>query len=275
MRSDGDLLKYAYRKIKKGDPRSRIRQFGEHFVSQIIEPLVHNRFAANNSELLHAAGLERDGDGLLILGPQNVGKTTAVLSLTRQGWSMLGDDFVVAQPSGQLTGYPKPLKIEREVLNRNKALKLTGGQSEHFNRLLTPARTLKLPHSSFERKMSAASLQIKVARQANLKAIIFLKRIASNLENPRVQVQKLSSMQVIDLLLLHQDAEFRGNKHLFRDIVNNLRLHFESREWNRDCENKSIAALKGLAGTAPGFTATINGTNSDLVSVIDKIWSSV
>jgi hypothetical protein len=43
---------------------------------------------------LHSSGVERDGTGLLVVGPSGQGKTTLTLSLIAAGWGFLGDDVV-------------------------------------------------------------------------------------------------------------------------------------------------------------------------------------
>jgi hypothetical protein len=44
---------------------------------------------------LHAAGLDKDGRGLLLVGPSGSGKTTLSIGLVRAGWSYLSDDAVL------------------------------------------------------------------------------------------------------------------------------------------------------------------------------------
>lgn len=49
---------------------------------------------------LHAAGLVRGGRGLLVTGRSGSGKSTAALSLVRNGWAYLSDDTVLLRPEG-------------------------------------------------------------------------------------------------------------------------------------------------------------------------------
>ena len=49
---------------------------------------------------LHAALLGRDGRGVLVVGPQQSGKSTLATALWRQGWSLLGDDVAVINAAG-------------------------------------------------------------------------------------------------------------------------------------------------------------------------------
>ena len=49
---------------------------------------------------LHAALLGRDDRGVLVVGPQQSGKSTLATALWRQGWSLLGDDVAVINAAG-------------------------------------------------------------------------------------------------------------------------------------------------------------------------------
>jgi len=49
---------------------------------------------------LHAALLGRDSRGVLVVGPQQSGKSTLATALWRQGWSLLGDDVAVINAAG-------------------------------------------------------------------------------------------------------------------------------------------------------------------------------
>lgn len=48
---------------------------------------------------LHAAGLVKDGLGVLLVAGPECGKSTTTVSLIRQGWRYLSDDLVCLQPS--------------------------------------------------------------------------------------------------------------------------------------------------------------------------------
>jgi hypothetical protein len=49
---------------------------------------------------LHAALLGRDGRGVLVVGPQESGKSTLATALWRRGWSLLCDDVAVINAAG-------------------------------------------------------------------------------------------------------------------------------------------------------------------------------
>ncbi|MFZ1642588.1 MAG: hypothetical protein WAV07_14385, partial [Candidatus Contendobacter sp.] len=54
--------------------------------------------------VLHAAGVGRDGQGLLLIGPGGAGKTTLAAALNASGWDLLSDDVIPVTPEGQLLG---------------------------------------------------------------------------------------------------------------------------------------------------------------------------
>jgi hypothetical protein len=55
---------------------------------------------------LHAAGLTREGRGVLLTADSGHGKTTTALSLVRKGWGYLSDDTVLLHPEdGKIRAY--------------------------------------------------------------------------------------------------------------------------------------------------------------------------
>jgi hypothetical protein len=47
---------------------------------------------------LHAAGLCKAGDAVLLAGPSGAGKSTLTLAMTRAGWDYMGDDMLFFRP---------------------------------------------------------------------------------------------------------------------------------------------------------------------------------
>ena len=54
--------------------------------------------------VLHAAGVSRAGQGLLLIGPGRVGKTTLAAALNASGWELLSDDVIPVTLEGHLLG---------------------------------------------------------------------------------------------------------------------------------------------------------------------------
>lgn len=54
--------------------------------------------------VLHAAGVSRAGQGVLLIGPGGAGKTTLAAALNASGWELLSDDVIPVTLEGQLLG---------------------------------------------------------------------------------------------------------------------------------------------------------------------------
>ena len=61
--------------------------------------------------MVHAAGLARDGRGLLITGDSGSGKTTLALALLRAGFEFLGDDTIFIDNNTQARAFPDEIDI--------------------------------------------------------------------------------------------------------------------------------------------------------------------
>ncbi len=80
----------------------------------IVARLNRLAFAADPDRLhLHAAGVEVDGDGVLLGGPSGSGKSTVAAALVRRGAGYLTDEAVTLLPGSRTAfAYPKPLTLK-------------------------------------------------------------------------------------------------------------------------------------------------------------------
>lgn len=63
--------------------------------------------------LMHAAGVARDGLGVVLAAPMESGKTTTCTGLVRDGWSYLTDEAVAVDPATlRVRAFPKALTID-------------------------------------------------------------------------------------------------------------------------------------------------------------------
>ena len=63
--------------------------------------------------LLHAASVERDGQGLILTGESGSGKSTLSALLMLTGWRFMGDEFVLIDPdSGAMMPFPRPISLK-------------------------------------------------------------------------------------------------------------------------------------------------------------------
>jgi hypothetical protein len=83
----------------------------------LIGPLIHalNRWVIETSPhlMLHAGGVEHDGEGVVLPGGMESGKTTLTAGLVRAGFRYLTDEAVAIDRSSLLVQpYPKPLSLD-------------------------------------------------------------------------------------------------------------------------------------------------------------------
>jgi hypothetical protein len=79
--------------------------------------LVNGRAVASvaDAATVHAAAVERDGYGLVLVGASGSGKSTLAAGLVQAGWGYLTDEVAaIATDSGRLWPYPKPVSLRPE-----------------------------------------------------------------------------------------------------------------------------------------------------------------
>lgn len=221
------FLRSIYRKLVKLDPHSSMEKAAESFFSQVVEPLLYRCYQACGQVLLHAAAVERDNKVSLILGPQNIGKTSFTVELTRRGWNMLGDDMCLLSSNGLVLSHPKPLKIENEHFKRDAFFYTTIFISKsRVLRILNPLyRWLVKKRGTFEFKASPSELGIALAKQGELQNVFFLQRWTRSSFVDLPSIVTISDLQAARLVGQHVAAEVDVNKRLDRDIRHVLNLH--------------------------------------------------
>ena len=270
----GRIKSRVWQIIKK-EPRSNLRKIAEIIVSQFIEVNIYKMIARQEKLLLHAAALENEGNGTLIFGPQNVGKTTITLGLAKQQWTMLGDDFCIVDKKGQLMSYSKPLKIEKELIESD---------SEILNKsmkgiLIDPALKSfinKIPFYNVksEYKVHPDNLGIKTGDNASINNLIFLQRKSFDENSDDIIVDKLSTEDAYDLMLKHNRVEFDGNKKVDRELRQYLSLFI------RDYQSQSILLeddykfLKDIISDANLYLITMNNPNKSALNTIMELCKS-
>ena len=80
---------------------------------------------------LHANGLEKNGCGVLIAGSTCSGKSTAAVSLIRQGWRYLSDDVTLLRQS----------RDRIEAIAFQRGFSIDPGLARHYQELEEPLRT--------------------------------------------------------------------------------------------------------------------------------------
>ena len=216
-----------YKRYIKLDPRTPQERAAESFFSQVLEPLFYRCYLASGWVLLHAAAVERDNRVCLILGPQNIGKTSFTVELARRGWNMLGDDMCLLSRSGDVLAHPKPLKIENEHFKRDTSFhkSIALSHSKLAGVVNSIYRWIVKRHGSFEFKASPSELSIPLAHEGALRSIFVLQRWNKSESVQLPSVTSIPYTEASTLLGQHVAAEVDVNKRLDSDIRHMLTLH--------------------------------------------------
>lgn len=73
--------------------------------------------------LLHAASVEKDGQGLILTGESGSGKSTLSALLGANGWRFMGDEFVLIEPeTGAMLPFPRPVSLKNASIAALEAI---------------------------------------------------------------------------------------------------------------------------------------------------------
>lgn len=270
------FFREMYRRFVKLDPRSHARTQAEIFVSQFLEPNIYRIFLNGGHLLVHAAALERGGHGTLIFGPQNVGKTTVTIGLAKRGWKMLGDDLCLIDDAARLLSYAKPLKLERELLKSSPdAYRVAAKELNKRDSALVAFRPrFRRAASNMEVKVPPSALGIEVIERSVANTAFFLQR-ATNTGSDKVRVEKLSTQDAVTLCEQHIAAEYDVNKHLDRDIRQNLALHFRTAGGLSMVTPEASAIIRKSFSKIDAYMITMSKPGADAVETIEQLTAGV
>lgn len=79
----------------------------------IIDILLQILLCQCDHTLVHAGGVEINGEGVLLAGMGGIGKTQVVSKLSeREGVAVLGDDLIIVSDRGHCLAFPKPFMLK-------------------------------------------------------------------------------------------------------------------------------------------------------------------
>lgn len=91
--------------------------------------------------LLHAAGVERDGRGVILTGLNGVGKTSLALSMAQRGYSFLGDNYLLFDED-TVYAFPEAIRLPDEMVQTLGLEPIAGPKL--FGKRIVPATQLDL-----------------------------------------------------------------------------------------------------------------------------------
>lgn len=100
------------------DSPEGVRLDGAGEAVSVLERLIAETLLRDRSHHvgLHAAGALVHGVGVVALGASGAGKSSLALSLSRDGWPLLGDDVVLIDRQGGARPFPRLVKVDVERL---------------------------------------------------------------------------------------------------------------------------------------------------------------
>ncbi len=115
-------FRYAVREMETAHPeiiferhwldRLYLTPLGAFIQGQLLEPVMYLKPLECGILFMHAAGVSRDGRGYVFPAHGGTGKTTLALSLTQNGFQLLGDDLLMIEASsGRVYPYARPLHL--------------------------------------------------------------------------------------------------------------------------------------------------------------------
>jgi len=127
------------------------RSYNErHGIENIIKLLFQIKLLQKNCTLVHAAGLEKDGRGIIMSGWPRTGKSSSALRLAqRKEYNILGDDMVIISANGRIYSFPKRVGV---FYKNNYHLDLTDSERrklflKYAAVKITPPKFLRLDRS--------------------------------------------------------------------------------------------------------------------------------
>ncbi len=80
-------------------------------VSNIITLLFEIKLLQRGYTLVHSGGVIKDGGGILLSAWSEMGKSSTIFALSKEGFNVLGDDKVILSKNGNLYAYPEKAGI--------------------------------------------------------------------------------------------------------------------------------------------------------------------
>jgi len=146
---------------------------------------------------LFCSAFAASGEGILVVGPPNIGKTLVLLQAIEHGFQYLSDDLIIADSSGHLYACPSVSSFAYELARISEFSRYRGVKLWKSKFLNSLSRRVPLAGALFERPYLDVKLftqQIEVASEANTHYIFILAK-GSN------RVERLSTPEVLNMLL--------------------------------------------------------------------------
>ena len=148
---------------------------------------------------VHAAGVARNGSGVLLCGGSGAGKSTLSYACARAGWTYIGDDSIMLLSDSQ----------DRIGIGKPHQVRLCDDAPELFPEL-SPYRTRARPNGKLAMEVPTADFpNLRTAPRCTVDAVVFLERRPG-----RADAEPLTESEVLEGLL--QEGPWYGEEVLAR-----------------------------------------------------------
>ena len=185
---------YEGQKIDKEDPLFAISKI-----------LSRNLYALESSIILHAALLEWNGEGVILIAPSGTGKTTLSRYLIEHGFKYISDDYVMITEDGKCTqNIITPMRLRLGGLDVLKQEDICFDESLQRTYYGGKARYLYIPKDS----------QISKYKRTPIKSIIYIYRHSFLCESC-----KMSKAELFHCLLTNSAVSENSNSLFIKKYI--------------------------------------------------------
>ncbi len=145
-------------------------------VRRLVRAIYYLMLLMKGHALLHSAGVERDGEGTLLIAPPETGKTfTAIKLVQDHGFKLLGDDMVIIGPGlralaspGTMTLHPIHVRAHKIKLGPKRELEMA------WRHALRGLPYVMMFVKEFKMRVDEVLGPGKVSREARVTRLLFL-----------------------------------------------------------------------------------------------------
>jgi len=92
-------------------PRYRFLGEVKPQIKSLIFEVLEIKLLQRGHTLIHAACLEKDGEGIMLVAPPDTGKTFTSIRLVRRGFNFMADDMTILGPGARAYCFPTPMTL--------------------------------------------------------------------------------------------------------------------------------------------------------------------
>ena len=96
------------------------KNFNIWFILYFIENTIYILLSKKKFCMLHGGAVRKKSNSILILGPQGSGKTLYTLNKTKEGYSFLGDEYILINRNAECLSFPRALNFNKFHKNHYK-----------------------------------------------------------------------------------------------------------------------------------------------------------